>query len=321
MITGMGACRSIDIIIPAKDEAAVVERCVREIGQALAGVDVDWAITLVDDGSQDGTAAIWSRLMAEDPRLGLVQLAGNYGKEAALLAGLRHAQADAVIPMDADLQDPPGLLPAMVAQWRAGCDQVVAVRSRRDDPLWKRIAADLHYHLLGALSRQRHLPQAGDFRLMDRSVVERLLAMPEVDRYTKGLYTLAGGRVSTIAYDRPARAAGRPAQGLGRLVSLSLDGITGFTDAPLRMLLPVGVGAALFGLAYLVYLLASLAVGRSTPPGYPTIICLILVFGGIQVAALGLIGEYIARIYRESKRRPPYFITRAEPPASRRPRS
>jgi len=312
---GMSTRRTLDVLLPAKDEASIIAQCVQELRAALAPIDVDWAIILIDDGSQDETASVWQSLMAEDRRLGLLQLAGNYGKDAALLAGMRFSRADAVIPVDADLQDPPSVIARMVELWRQGYDQVVGIRRTRDDPAWKVLAAHVHYWMLGRLSHHRLPPQAGDFRLLDRGVIDRLLAMPEVDRYTKGLYVLAGGMTISVAYDRPARRGGKPAQRIHQLISLSLDGITGFTEAPLRFLLPIGALAALFGVGYLVYLLIMIGIGRPTPPGYPTIICLILVFGGIQVAALGLLGEYIARIYRESKRRPTYFVSRSEPPA------
>lgn len=313
----MRSTASLDIIIPARDEEAGLAACAAELRSVLSRLDLDWAAILIDDGSRDGTVAVWRRLMAEEPRFGLIRLAGCAGKEAALLAGMRHARADAVLPLDADLQDPPALIPAMVESWRRGSDQVVGIRSSRGDPWWRSLAARVHYALLRRLSRLDLPREAGDFRLLDRSVVDRLLAMPEVDRYTKGLYALAGGSIATIPYERPPRRSGRPAQRLDGLVTLSLDGITGFTDAPLRWLLPIGLFAALFGVAYLVYLLVVLGLGRPAPPGYPTIICLILVFGGIQVAALGLLGEYLARIYRESKRRPPFFVAECAPP--RRP--
>lgn len=317
--TPMDPKQRVAVIVPAFNEELAVEPFLAALLPVLDACPAEWSVLLVDDGSTDRTVERWRTRQAGDPRLGLVRLARNAGKEAALLAGMRHAPGDAVIPIDIDLQDPPSLIPVLVAHWRAGAEQVVAIRNQRDDPAWRRWAAAAHYTLLGWSSRVRITPDAGDFRLLDRSVVTRLLAFPEVDRYTKGLYELAGGRIVTVPFDRPPRVAGQPAQSLPRLVSLAIDGLTGFSEAPLRLLLPLGLGLSGIGVLYLSYLLAILAGGSTTPPGYPTLLSFILIFGGVQTFALGLIGEYAARIYREVKRRPPYHLAGLEGAASPAP--
>lgn len=306
------ARQSVSILVPAFNEELAVDPFVAALLPMLAQCAARWQILLIDDGSSDRTVERWRNHMIKDSRLGLVVLARNAGKEAALLAGMRHASGDAVIPIDIDLQDPPELIAPFIAHWRAGADQVVAIRNQRDDPTWRRWAAAAHYTVLGWSSRVRITPEAGDFRLLDRTVVDRLLAFPEVDRYTKGLYELAGGRVVTVPFDRPSRVTGQPAQSLPRLISLAIDGITGFSEAPLRLLLPVGISFCLIGCGYLVYLVALVLCGKPVPPGYPTLLGFVLIFGGVQTFALGLIGEYAARIYREVKRRPPYHVASRE---------
>ncbi len=298
----------ITIIVPTFNEEQAVEPFLTALLPVLDGCPVTWHVLLVDDGSTDRTVERWRVWLARDPRLGLIRLARNAGKEAALLAGMRHASGNAVIPIDIDLQDPPKLIPTLVAHWQAGAEQVVAVRNHRHDPAWRRWAAAAHYTLLGWSSRLRITPDAGDFRLLDRTVVTRLLAFPEVDRYTKGLYELAGGRMVTVPFDRPSRTAGRPTQSIPRLVSLAIDGFTGFSEAPLRLLLPLGMSFCLIGGLYLVYLVVRVVSGTTVPDGYPTLLGFVLIFGGVQTFALGLLGEYAARIYREVKRRPPYHL-------------
>jgi glycosyltransferase involved in cell wall biosynthesis len=308
----------VSVIVPALNEEVAVLRFYEVVSEALGKSGVDWEIVLVDDGSTDRTAHAWQQLMAVDQHLGLIRLSRNFGKEAALLAGMAHATGDAVIPMDVDLQDPPELLSKFVEKWHEGYEQVVGRRASRDDPAWKSATASAYYWTLHRITRIRIPQNVGDFRLIDRKIVDRLLALPECDRYTKGLYSLVGGSTTFIDYDRPARSSGRPSQSLTKLIGLALDGITGFSDAPLRLLLPIGVASALFGGLYLAFMLFLKLIGIPQPQGYPTMLSFVLMFGGIQVFALGLIGEYVARIYRESKRRPTYIVDATEGCVSKR---
>lgn len=299
----------ITILIPAYNERPSLHALYERLTAVLTLTACPYELVLIDDGSTDGSAEAWTDLRQRDERLGLVRLTRNFGKEAALLAGFRHAQGDVVIPVDADLQDPPEVIPEFINRWRDGFDIVYGVRQERKDPTWKRLAALNYYRLLGGFSTIRIPADAGDFRLLDRTSVQRLISLPEADRYTKGLYTWIGGRQCAVPYHRPARQHGEAQQSLGKLLSLALDGLTGFTESPLRVLLYSGIlvcfAAGLYGLIWLIFYLGGWS---SSIPGYPSLLLFILFFGGLNLAALGIIGEYLARIYREVKRRPPYLI-------------
>ncbi|HYE08119.1 MAG TPA: glycosyltransferase family 2 protein [Planctomycetota bacterium] len=297
----------ISVVIPALDEADGLERLHRELGAALETLACPWEVILVDDGSRDATAQVWRGLMARDRRLGLVSLTRNFGKEAALVAGFARSRGDVVVPLDADLQDPPAVIGEFLARWRAGYDVVYGVRRSRRDPLWKRCAAAAYYRLIGRLADVEIPRGAGDFRLIDRAAIDDLMRLPETCRYTKGLFAWVGRSSCAVAYDRPARAAGAPKQHLGKLVTLAIDGITGFSPAPLHGLLWLGAVACLGAVGYAAFLVIHRLTGGATVPGYASTLCLILFFGGLNMAGIGLIGEYVARIYREVKRRPLYL--------------
>jgi glycosyltransferase involved in cell wall biosynthesis len=300
---------SISIIVPTHNEEAGIAVTYRAIAAELDRTGCPWEIVVVDDGSRDNTVGVWRGLMATDARLGLVTFTRNYGKENALLAGFTHVQGDVTIPMDADLQDPPEVIPAFLERWRAGFDMVYGVRRHRDESFFKKLSATLHYRLLNALS-PIHIPEeAGDFRLLDRSVVQDLLKLPERDRYHKGLYAWVGHKSCAVLYDRPARLIGEASQSFRKLLTLAFDGIISFSAAPLQFLLWIGLASCGIAVLYACYLLTQVLILHGpTPAGYPTLLCFILFFGGIQMTALGLIGEYLARIYREVKQRPPYLL-------------
>ncbi len=302
----------ISIIVPAHNEEAGLEVAYRAIAAELDKTGCPWEILVVDDGSRDRTVEVWRDLMAQDTRLGLVSFTRNYGKENALLAGFAHVQGDVTIPMDADLQDPPAVIPAFLERWRAGYDMVYGVRRTRDESVFKRFSARIHYRLLNALS-PIHIPEeAGDFRLLDKAVVADLLKLPERDRYHKGLYAWVGRKSCAVLYDRPARLIGEASQSFRKLLTLAFDGIISFSAAPLQFLLWLGIASCTIAVLYACYLFIQMVILKGfTPPGYPTLLCFILFFGGIQMTALGLIGEYLARIYREVKQRPAYLIADA----------
>ncbi len=300
---------SISIIVPAHNEEAALPVAYQEIRAELERTGCPWEILVVDDGSRDRTVEVWRGLMAQDSRLGLVSFTRNYGKENALLAGFAHVQGDVTIPMDADLQDPPAVIPLFLERWRAGFDMVYGVRRHREESAFKKLTATVHYRLLNALS-PIHIPEeAGDFRLLDRLVVQDLLRLPERDRYHKGLYAWVGRKSTHVLYDRPARVIGEARQSFRKLLTLALDGITSFSAAPLQFLLWLGIASCGFAVLYGFYLASQVFILHGyTPAGYPTLLCFILFFGGIQMVALGLIGEYLARIYREVKQRPAYLL-------------
>ncbi len=297
----------ISVVIPALDEAEGLDRLHRELSSALDALACPWEAILIDDGSRDATCAVWRGLMARDRRLGLVSLTRSFGKEAALVAGFARSRGDVVVPLDADLQDPPAVIGEFLARWRAGYDVVYGVRRSRCDPLWKRWSAAAYYRLIGRLADVEIPVGAGDFRLIDRAAIDDLMRLPESCRYTKGLFAWVGRSSCAVAYDRPARAVGEAKQDLGKLIGLAIDGITGFSPAPLHGLLWLGAASSIGAVVYAASLLLHRLAGGATVPGYASTVCLILFFGGLNMAGIGLIGEYLARIYREVKRRPLYL--------------
>jgi hypothetical protein len=295
----------VTIVVPAYNEASRLRRLYRRIHTALIGVPCRWEVVLVDDGSEDGTARAWRELMAHDARLGLVELCRNFGKEPALLAGFTHARGDVVVPMDADLQDPPEVIARFLLRWREGFDIVYGVRLDRDDPCWKRVCAWLFYQLLNRLARLEIPAHAGDFRLLDRRVVDRLCALPEVDRFTRGLYHWVGGRTCAVPYHRPARSGAhryRFAQSLDQAVSA-----LSFCATPVRGVCLLGVALLLGGV---VLTLAQLHASAAT-----SLAQLLWAHGllscALPVCSCGLLGLYLEGVLREVKQRPSYLVARA----------
>jgi glycosyltransferase involved in cell wall biosynthesis len=266
-------------------------------------------IVFVNDGSTDGTLPFLIAETVLDPAIRVVDLSRNFGKEAALSAGLAEARGDAVIPFDADLQDPPDLIPRLVERWREGFEVVIARRVDRScDGFLKRETANAFYRLHGRMTDIDLPENAGDFRLMDRRVVDALNAMPESCRFMKGLFAWAGFRTASVDYVRQPRAAGRSKFSGWKLWNFALEGITSFSTLPLRIWTYAGFLVAAGALVYaLAVAVRTLAFGVDVP-GYASLAVLILLFGGLQMIGMGMIGEYVGRIYMESKRRPLYFV-------------
>jgi glycosyltransferase involved in cell wall biosynthesis len=246
-----------------------------------------------------------------NPRVKLIDLSRNFGKELALTAGLDHASGEAVIPIDADLQDPPELIGEFVRLWREGYDVVYGVRKlRTGDGLGKRLTARMFYHLFNSLTEVCIPENTGDFRLMDRRVVEALRRLPERNRFMKGLFSWVGFRQTGVEYDHDARAAGTSKFKFWKLWNFAIDGITAFSTLPLRVWSYVGVGISLLAFLYAMFIMfRTLAMG-SDVPGYASLIVAVLFLGGIQLITLGVIGEYLGRLYAEAKQRPPYVVGR-----------
>jgi glycosyltransferase involved in cell wall biosynthesis len=263
----------------------------------------------VDDGSQDASVEIIKAFRQSDTSVGLVKLSRNFGKEIALTAGLHATRGDCVVVLDADLQDPPELIPQMVAAWQDGADVVNMRRnSRAGETLFKKWSAHSYYRILNKLSDVTIPEDVGDFRLMSRKVIQALNALPESNRYMKGLFAWVGFTQVTQLYDRDARAAGLVKQNYPKLMALALEGITSFSVKPLRIISLVGLMCALiaFGLTAF-YLLKAIFMGDSVR-GFPTLIVSLFFLGGLQLVGMGILGEYLGRMFIETKRRPLYFI-------------
>ena len=305
----MGDRAVLSLVVPCYNEAAGLASFWARASDALDALGVPAEAVFVDDGSRDATFAVLSALAARDPRVRVVALSRNFGKEVALAAGLDHAAGDAVVPIDADLQHPPELLHELVARWREGHDVVIALRrDRATDSAARRLASDLFHRLFARVSAVAVPRGAGDFRLMSRPVVDALKSMPERTRYMKGMYAWVGFRTATVDYDVAERAAGESRFGLVKLWRLALDGIVSFSALPLRMSSFLGALFALVALAYGAWLVARTLVHGVDVPGYASLMVVVLFLGGVQLLSLGVIGEYLGRVYDEVKARPLYVV-------------
>jgi glycosyltransferase involved in cell wall biosynthesis len=301
----------LSVIVPVKNEEEAILPFVERVGSILENVSPSggWEILFVDDGSTDTTLAAIVAAHGRDERVRALSLSRNFGKEAALSAGLDHARGSAVIPMDVDMQDPPEVLPEMVAKWRDGNEMVFGVRRCRDSDGWtKRVTAGLYYRAHNMVAADKIPENAGDFRLMDRKVVDVIRAMPERNRFMKGLFAWAGFRQASVEYDRVERETGTTKYNYWKLWTLALDGITSASTVPLRIWSYVGAIVALFALAYAGFIAVDTMVFGNAVPGYASIMTSVLFLGGVQLISLGVLGEYVGRILTETKQRPLYVV-------------
>lgn len=299
----------IALIIPALNEAENLARLIPALFRELAGNDWNLEAVVVDDGSEDDTAAQIDSLARHYP-VSLVQLSRNFGKESAISAGLAYTDADAVIIMDADGQHPPAIARQFIVQWQQGYDVVIGQRQHRnDDPLWRQAASGLFYRMVQRSSRLPIVSGAGDFRLLDRRVVDVLNALPENDRFMKGLYTWAGFRCSQVPYAPQPRAHGESRFDRSGLTSLALSALTSFGHSPLRPLLLLGFMLLLPAFIWTGINGAEQLLGSHAPGSTQWIGAILLWVVGLQLASLGIAGEYLHRILRESKRRPGYVVS------------
>lgn len=308
-----GAYPVLSLLVPVKDEEVAVPEFLARVMPVLEALEDPAArafeILFIDDGSRDSTLDVLRAAAAADPRIGALSLSRNFGKEAALTAGLDHARGQAVIPIDVDLQDPPEVIAGMLAAWREGYQVVYGVRTnRQSDSLPKRLTADLYYRAHNRLSRNKIPEHAGDFRLLDRRVVDVIRAMPERNRFMKGLFAWAGFRQTAVAYERSERANGQSKFNYWRLWTLALDGITSATTVPLRVWSYLGGLIALGTLAYAVFIIAKTMITGIDVPGYASLMVAVLFIGSVQLISLGILGEYVGRILREVKGRPIYIV-------------
>jgi len=301
----------LSIVVPVKNEEHSIAHFVINVGPILDAVSADhgWEILFVDDGSTDSTLAAIIAANARDSRVRALSLSRNFGKEAALSAGLDYAHGRAIIPMDVDMQDPPEVLPAMIAKWREGYEMVFGVRRRRQSDGWaKRLTAGLYYRAHNWVSADKIPEHVGDFRLMDRSVVEVIRRLPERNRFMKGLFAWAGFRQTSVEYDRAERELGTSKFSYWNLWTLALDGITSASTVPLRIWSYIGAIVALFAIGYAAFLGIQTMFYGNPVPGYASIMVSMLFLGGVQLISLGVLGEYVGRILTETKQRPLYVI-------------
>jgi glycosyltransferase involved in cell wall biosynthesis len=302
----------ISIVIPMMNEESVLAEFRSQVVKVADGIsDARFEFVCVDDGSSDGTLRRLLSIRAEDDRFKVIELSRNFGKEAALSAGLAHARGDAVIPMDVDLQDPPSLIPVMIAKWREGYDVVLARRvDRSRDAAAKRLSAAAFYWVHNRMSRVQIPENVGDFRLIDRAVVEALRLVPESQRFMKGIFAWLGYRTCTLDYERSARAMGHTKFSAWRLWNLAIDGITGFSTAPLRLWTYLGGLGAAASLLYAAFVVVNRLWRGVDVPGYASLIVVVLFMGSLQLVSVGILGEYLGRTFLESKRRPTYIVRR-----------
>lgn len=315
--TGRAAER-LSVVVPVYNEAEVLASFHERLSPVLDGIGLAAEIIYVDDGSRDATAEIMQRLHRADPRVATLLLSRNFGKEIALTAGLDHAGGDAVVVIDADLQDPPELIPELVAGWREGFDVVYAQRlSRRGESLLKRTTARLFYRLIQRLGGRVMIPaDTGDFRLMSRRAVEALGRLREHHRFMKGLFAWIGFRQKAVPYHRDARLAGASKWSYWQLWNFSLEGITSFTIGPLKIATYVGLLTALLAFAYGAWIIFDTLMYGNPVAGYPSLMVVMLMLGGLQLMTIGIIGEYLGRIFNEAKARPLYIVEDYRPPAA-----
>lgn len=303
-----GGPPQLTVLIPIHNEHAVLPLLYQRLTRVLDGLEAVAEILFIDDGSRDGSRDWLDALSRADERVAVLKLSRRFGKEAAVTAGLDRADGDAVVLMDGDLQDPPELIPDMLQRWREGYDVVVMRRGRRDGERWaKRATAAGFYRLLDRVSEVPVPQGVGDFRLLSRRAVLALRELPERNRYMKGLFAWIGMPTCEIEFDRPPRAAGETHWPWRKLIGLAADGIFSFSIKPLRLASVAGALSALLALVGAVIVFAQTLVYGHAVPGFPTLIIAMLFIGGIQLLALGILGEYIGRIYTEVKQRPVYL--------------
>ena len=301
--------KKITILLPAYNEAESFEDIKSCMQQVVSdNPDYDWEFMLINDGSTDQTLQRMKELQQQDSRYHYIDLSRNYGKEIAIMAGIDHAQGDAIIIMDADMQHPVSVIPEMLRYWEEGYDDVYAQRKSSDESWLKRQTSKLYYRILQKSTNIAIQKDTGDFRLLDRKCIDALKQMRETDRNNKGMFSWIGFKKIGISYQQNQRQHGKTKWSYYKLLNLALTGITSFTTTPLRFASVFGIIVSLLAFLYLVYIVIKTLLYGDPVQGYPTLMVTILFLGGIQLIALGIIGEYLSHIFNETKKRPGYFV-------------
>ncbi|MBU5316558.1 glycosyltransferase family 2 protein [Clostridium bornimense] len=302
--------KKITLLIPAYNEEDVLNMLYDRLKNIMNSIEnYEFEILFVNDGSKDNTLSIIKSIREIDKRISYVNLSRNFGKEIAMIAGLDYAKGDAVIILDADLQDPPELIPDMIKYWEEGYDDVYAKRRSRSGETWlKKFTSHAFYRVLKSVSKVPIQEDTGDFRLLDRRCVQALKQLRETQRYTKGMFSWIGYKKKEILFDRDPRAAGNTKWSYFKLMDLAIEGITSFTTFPLKVSTYVGSFISFGALIYMIFIIAKTLICGGDVAGYPSLMAVILFLGGIQLLFLGVIGEYLGRIFNETKNRPLYFV-------------
>ncbi len=309
----------VSIVVPVYDEEGCIDELARRLREAMSAAEARYEILFVDDGSRDGTPEKIEALRALDPQVRSLRFTRNFGHQAAIVAGLRHASGDAVVTMDGDLQHPPELLPLLVEAWRGGSDVVNTVRRppAGQPPDWKERTGDLFYRMMSRVSGVPVVRAGAEFRLLDRRVVDAFNSLQEHYVFTRGLIPWLGFGESRVEYEVGERFSGRSKYDLWRMLRLGIDGVLSFSILPLRLITLLGMATVLFGVGFGIFALIAHFTGRIQGSGWTSLVVLVLLFGGAQLLSLGLLAEYVGRTYDEVKRRPRYVIDRTsgvEPP-------
>jgi dolichol-phosphate mannosyltransferase len=301
---------TFSVVVPLFDECESLPELHERLSRVLRGLDQPYEFIYVNDGSRDGTDLQLDDLARTDPAVLVVHLSRNFGHQAAISAGLDQARGRAVIVMDGDLQDPPELIPRLIATWRTGAQVVYAIRERRRASWAMRLAYHMFYRIQRSVSELEMPLDAGDFCLMDRQVVRAIRALPERQRYVRGLRSFVGFRQASVRYDRPARVAGRSKYSFAKLMKLAMDGLVGFSHLPLRIVTCLGFLSAVLAIGLTIWVMADALFQHTAPRGWASLACLGLFLGAVQLVGLGIIGEYVGRIFLETKGRPTYIVAR-----------
>jgi polyisoprenyl-phosphate glycosyltransferase len=303
--------KKISLLIPVYNEEEALPLLCEELCKvAKEASDYEFEFFFIDDGSKDRSLSILRDMQRKDSRVNYISFSRNFGKETALAAGFDYVTGDAVVILDADLQHPPELIPDMIKYWEEGYDDVYAKRMNREGESWlKKFTSHAYYKLLQKMTKVEIQKDTGDFRLLDRRALEALKKLREKQRYTKGMFSWVGFNKKEIVFDSRARAAGKTKWSYLQLMNLALEGITSFSTAPLRLATIVGFFVSIFSIVYMIVTLIQTLIWNNPVKGYPSIMVMILFLGGVQLVCLGIIGEYVGRIFNETKHRPLYIVS------------